>query len=127
MPRLHRGLEIHDDDLQQLPVFITPPSDAPEKTRSCDYLSKWCRENKDLISKLLRTFGAVKFRGFHVDEPKKFEQVVKAYENKLSNEYLGTAPRSVQPGTESVFSAAEFPSFIPIAQVRIEIRVCFNQ
>lgn len=127
MSSVYKGLEIHEEDSNALPVMITPPSDASESTRSSEFLSKWCAENKSFVDELLRRHGAVKLRGFRVDDPKDFEQVVKAYEKKLSNEYLGTSPRTLQAGTESVFSAAEFPSYIPIAQVRSESKKMFCQ
>ena len=40
------------------------------------------------------------FRGFAVEEGADFEGIVQQYEPELSNEYRGTSPRKLIPGTQ---------------------------
>ena len=45
-----------------------------------------------------------------------FQQTVQKYNPELCDEYRGTSPRKLIPGTQYVFSASELPSFYPIPQ-----------
>ena len=45
-----------------------------------------------------------------------FQTIVQQYNPDLSNQYRGTSPRKLIPGTKYVFSASELPSFFPIPQ-----------
>ena len=44
--------------------------------------------------------GAILFRGFHVNEGVKFQDVVQQYNPELSDQYRGTSPRKLVPGTK---------------------------
>ena len=43
--------------------------------------------------------GAILFKGFSVEEAIHFQEVVQSIEKELSNEYRGTSPRQLIPGT----------------------------
>ena len=45
-----------------------------------------------------------------------FQQTVQKYNPELCDEYRGTSPRKLIPGTQYVFSASELPAFYPIPQ-----------
>ena len=86
--------------------------------------------------------GAVLFRGFEVREGKDFQEVVQQYNADLSDQYRGTSPRCLVPGTQVaadlspagyecgnstvslslslspqyVFTASELPHYFPIPQ-----------
>ena len=42
------------------------------------------------------------FRGFAIEEGIQFQEAVQCYEKELSNEYRGTSPRRLIPGTQVV-------------------------
>ena len=44
--------------------------------------------------------GAILFRGFRVNEGVEFQDVVQQYNPELSDQYRGTSPRRVVPGTQ---------------------------
>ena len=44
--------------------------------------------------------GAILFKGFSVEEAIHFQEVVQSIEKELSNEYRGTSPRQLIPGTQ---------------------------
>ena len=44
--------------------------------------------------------GAILFRGFHVNEGVEFQDVVQQYNPELSDQYRGTSPRKLVPGTK---------------------------
>jgi alpha-ketoglutarate-dependent taurine dioxygenase len=62
----------------------------------------------------LREHGALLFRGFRLDGPGGLEEVARAIDPELKNQYLGTSPRDAL--TEYVFSASELPPYYPIPQ-----------
>ena len=132
------GLHIHSDDRDECPLLITPSSTYPSgklcihpqcpaiktvdmstepRFAKTGYLTRWIHENKEFLNERLREHGAIKFQGFGARKPQDFEKVATAYEGELSTAYRGTTPRTLQPGTKAIFSAAEFSSAIPIAQV----------
>ena len=44
--------------------------------------------------------GAILFRGFHVNKGVEFQDVVQQYNPELSDQYRGTSPRKLVPGTK---------------------------
>ena len=42
------------------------------------------------------------FRGFAIEEGLQFQEAVQCYEKELSNEYRGTSPRRLIPGTQVI-------------------------
>ena len=44
--------------------------------------------------------GAILFRGFRVNEGVEFQDVVQQYNPELSDQYRGTSPRKLVPGTQ---------------------------
>lgn len=44
--------------------------------------------------------GAVLFRGFEVKDGIQFQEAVQQFEPKLSDQYRGTSPRRLIPGTQ---------------------------
>ena len=44
--------------------------------------------------------GAILFKGFSVEEAIHFQDIVQSIEKELSNEYRGTSPRRLIPGTQ---------------------------
>jgi alpha-ketoglutarate-dependent taurine dioxygenase len=66
------------------------------------------------VQDALVRYGAILFRGFDVVDAPTFERVVRAIDDDLKNEYLGTSPRNAL--TRHVFTASELPPFYPIPQ-----------
>jgi len=101
-----RPLDNHPD---RLPLVIAARSD-----RDVGNLCSWLDANRSWVAEQLRTWGAVLFRGFAVDDAASFERVARAVDNELKNEYLGTSPRNAL--TPHIFTASELPPFYPIPQ-----------
>jgi hypothetical protein len=102
-----------------MPYLLTEVRNQVEAidTTSTKFLNGFVRKNKQWINKILLKYGAVLFRGFKVESCFEFEQILLSYDDKtLCNEYLGTSPRNVMPGTNYIFSAAEVPVNYPNAQ-----------
>jgi len=99
--------------LQRLPIISpTRPDDVPLQA----LLERIDRDRQSLLDRRTQA-GALLFRGFGIDEPAHFEQVAAAlHPGDLKNDYLGTSPRNIVPGTQYVFSASELPSYYPIPQ-----------
>lgn len=92
-------------DHSELPLLVTP-----EKETSSSALAAFIAAERDS----LRKPGAVLFRGFDVATPHAFEEVARAIDPELKNDYLGTSPRDAL--TSHVFSASELPPYYPIPQ-----------
>ncbi len=83
---------------------------------SFDDLIKHISNNNKTVNEKLLEHGALLFRAFPVNTPAQFEQVAKAIDCDLKNDYLGTSPRDKVQGTDFVFTASELPPFYPIMQ-----------
>jgi len=68
------------------------------------------------VEKQILNYGAVLIRGFQLNDAPEFERAIKSLQPNLSDSYRGTSPRSVFPGTQFCFSAADAPVNYPIAQ-----------
>jgi alpha-ketoglutarate-dependent taurine dioxygenase len=88
-----------------LPLLVTPESD-----KSVPALAEYIRGERDG----LLGHGAVLFRGFDIGGPEAFEEIARAVDAELKNDYFGTSPRDAL--TRYVFSASELPPFYPIPQ-----------
>lgn len=99
-------LDSHPD---RLPLVVQALDDR--RARS---LTDWLRAHRDWTSAQLALWGAVLFRGFDVRDAQEFEQIARAVDDDLKNEYLGTSPRNAL--TSHVFTASELPPFYPIPQ-----------
>jgi alpha-ketoglutarate-dependent taurine dioxygenase len=95
------------------PLIITPETTG---SKTVDDLLSYLNWNQDFIAQQLRQYGAILFRGFEVVRPVDFEAIAKMLDSDLKNDYLGTSPRNIIPGTEYVFSASELPPHYPIMQ-----------
>ena len=92
-----------------LPLVIGAREDCdPERLRT------WIGAHHGWLADRLRRHGALLFRGFAVTDAPTFERVVRAIDDDLKNEYLGTSPRNGL--TDYVFTASELPPFYPIPQ-----------
>src|SRR5205814_942473 len=96
-------------DAGKLPLVITPNGDTGK-----NFLINWITSNKEMLNEKLMDSGALLFRGFNIDGPQDFEDVAKAMDNDLKDDYLGTSPRDKKSGF--VFSASELPPHYPIMQ-----------
>lgn len=94
----------------KLPLIVTPASGESGKQA----LMSWITANKADIEKKLTESGAVLFKGFDIQTPQDFEDVAKAVDNDLKDDYMGTSPRDKKSGY--VFSASELPGHYPIMQ-----------
>lgn len=99
------------EDGESLPLFVRPTED-----KSREFLERWLSNNKEWVEEKLLEHGAVMFRGFDIPTGADFESVVRRIQPELSDQYRGTSPRRLIPGTKAVFSASELPSYYPIAQ-----------
>src|SRR5437773_9897653 len=88
-----------------LPLLVTPGAD-----RSGSALAAFVAAERSMLAE----HGAVLFRGFDVASPGQFEEVARAIDPELKNDYLGTSPRDAL--TKYVFSASELPPYYPIPQ-----------
>jgi alpha-ketoglutarate-dependent taurine dioxygenase len=97
------------DESEGLPLLIQARADSdPER------LASWIAEHHEWLRQCLIEHGALLFRGFAVESAPTFERVVRAIDDELKNEYLGTSPRNGL--TDYVFTASELPPFYPIPQ-----------
>lgn len=94
----------------KLPLVITPQNGESGRNE----LINWIASNKSQIEEKLTESGAVLFRGFDIQTPEDFENVAKAIDNDLKDDYMGTSPRDKKSGF--VFSASELPPHYPIMQ-----------
>lgn len=94
----------------KLPLLVTPADNENSKTA----LQQWIAANKAMIEDKLTESGAVLLRGFDIQTPKDFEDIAKAIDADLKDDYLGTSPRDKK--TDFVFSASELPGHYPIMQ-----------
>lgn len=95
-----------------LPLTIRPESDR----NSVDDLKQWIFDHKEWLDEKLLEHGAILFRGFSIEEGIHFQEAVQCIEPELCDEYRGTSPRTLIPGTQFVFSASELPPRYPIPQ-----------
>lgn len=94
-----------------LPLIIEPSN--PESS-TVEFLKEWVTDNTDTISNYLTKYGtrappvwyyfmpltgAILFRGFPIEKGIHFQEVVQSYDD-LSDEYRGTSPRTLIPGTQ---------------------------
>ena len=98
-----------DSHVDRLPLVIRAQGD-----RSVATLTDWIRTHDHWCAQQLQRWGAILFRGFAVRDASSFEQVARAVDADLKNEYLGTSPRNAL--TSHVFTASELPAFYPIPQ-----------
>lgn len=96
-----------------LPLTFEPQSDT-EADRNFDALCTWLRDNQTWVHGQLVEHGALRFRGFGIDTPQRFEALARSIDDDLKNNYLGTSPRDGL--TDYVFSASELPDYFPIPQ-----------
>jgi alpha-ketoglutarate-dependent taurine dioxygenase len=97
----------------ELPLMVRPRGESAAE-RSLAALCRTLKSNEDWLQAQLVRHGALLFRGFAIDGPEDFEQLARAIDDDLKNEYLGTSPRDAVTG--HVFSASELPDFYPIPQ-----------
>lgn len=74
----------------------------------------WAREHHAELRAAVVKHGALHVRGLDAGEPHRFETVVRALEDDLKRDYLGTSPRDAV--TDYVFHASELPGHFPIPQ-----------
>ncbi len=94
----------------KLPLVVSPAAGESGKNN----LINWISANKVTIEEQLIESGAVLFKGFDIQTPQDFEDVAKAVDNDLKDDYMGTSPRDKKSGF--VFSASELPGHYPIMQ-----------
>ena len=83
--------------------LVIQARDDRDPARLCRFLA----EHHDWALQKLSAHGALLFRGFDVGDAPAFEQVARAVDPELKNEYLGTSPRNAL--TPHVFTASELP------------------
>jgi alpha-ketoglutarate-dependent taurine dioxygenase len=96
--------------MHPLPLLIEPSPEAQTLDRLVEKLRSepsWARER-------MLAHGALLFRGFPVRDAHHVEQLARAIEPRLANDYLGTSPRDAV--TPYVFNASELPPYYPIPQ-----------
>lgn len=93
---------VHTDMLAPeltMPLVIQPAIDGVN-------LATWAAAEQDMLTTALRTHGAVLFRGFAIDSPAAFEQVVHAINPDLFGEY-GDLPR--EGVAEKIYTSTPYP------------------
>ena len=81
--------------------LIVQAIDDPDPRR----LRDWLQLNESWVQEQLTEYGALLFRGFHVENAADFETVARAVDADLKNDYMGTSPRDAR--SEYIFSASE--------------------
>ncbi|MCS6935587.1 MAG: TauD/TfdA family dioxygenase [Chitinophagales bacterium] len=94
-----------------LPYILTPETGASKSS-----LLHYIHEHNNSIREALLRHGAILFRGFDLPNPKDFEDVALCIDPRLRNDYYGTSPRNIVPGTRFVYTASELPGYYPIPQ-----------
>lgn len=91
-----------------LPRLLEPAGD-----NSFEALQTMVRAKREEIEERLRTIGGVLFRGWRVETPERFEELLEAFAYRLETEYLmGVTPRT-NVG-HYVFTSTEAPAGYPI-------------
>ncbi|MCC6583742.1 MAG: TauD/TfdA family dioxygenase, partial [Chitinophagales bacterium] len=78
----------------KLPLVVSPAAGESGKNN----LINWISANKVTIEEQLIESGAVLFKGFDIQTPQDFEDVAKAVDNDLKDDYMGTSPRDKKSG-----------------------------
>ena len=94
----------------KLPLLITPENGNNAKQQLID----WIAANKTTVEEKLTESGAVLFRGFDIRSAQDFEDVARAVDTDLKDDYMGTSPRDKK--SDYAFSASELPGHYPIMQ-----------
>jgi alpha-ketoglutarate-dependent taurine dioxygenase len=97
----------------ELPLSLSPRADSPG-SRNVTRLCQALKDRRDEVQALLLRHGAIRFRGFDVEDAGDFERIARAVDDDLKRDYLGTSPRDLV--TDYVFNASELPDFYPIPQ-----------
>ena len=96
-----------------LPLVLEPLN--PEKNTLEDLLQLLAQSSQE-FEELVLVHGGILIRGFQINTAADFEKVALVLFPNMGGEYLGTSPRLLQSGCKHVFSASEFPWYIPIPQ-----------
>ena len=96
-----------------LPLVLVP---RRADRRDAASLGAWIDEHRSWVERRLTRHGALLFRGFDAASAPGLEQVARAIDPALKNDYLGTSPRNAMAGSSYVFSASELPPYYPIPQ-----------
>ena len=107
-PMLREIFNYSFSNLQQLPLIITPKDPA----MSSEELINLLTNNQDVISDLLKTYGAIKFRGFPINSFCLFEQIVESALGCKSEDYIGgdgSRDKVEEIGVENVHSSTLAP------------------
>ncbi len=86
---------------------------SPETKPALDEFLSWLKENKTSVREQLLEYGAILFRGFPIDSPEAFAQVVDAGEFEPMPYLGGAAPRNGVVG-KRVLTSNESPPSEPI-------------
>ncbi|MEM9290623.1 MAG: TauD/TfdA family dioxygenase [Acidobacteriota bacterium] len=89
----------------ELPLVIEP-------TRSDVDLLSWGRAHKQELERDLRKFGGILFRGFRVDSPERFQEVVETMASEALEYKERSSPRHAVAG--HVYTSTDYPSDQPI-------------
>jgi hypothetical protein len=91
---------------------------SPQLTSSngtTELFIQWYNQNQEWLANAMDSYGAILFRGFNVDSPINFDQIVgNIHPDIVSDIYLGTTPRHRVNGTRFIFTASEAPRFVTI-------------
>jgi len=97
----------------ELPLTFSPRGDTP-RSRDVGRLCQALKDEADWVRAALTRHGALRFRGFDVEDAYDFERIARAVDDDLKRDYLGTSPRDAV--SDYVFNASELPDFYPIPQ-----------
>jgi alpha-ketoglutarate-dependent taurine dioxygenase len=84
-----------------LPLLATPA------VAGIDVVS-WAERNRDLLRARLRASGAILFRGFAIEGPERFEQLIGAVSGSLLEYKYGSTPRTRVGG--NIYTSTEYPA-----------------
>ena len=88
-----------------LPLIISPQQ---SKIASSKALILWLSKHQEIIAGLIKKYGAIKFRGFQIDDIKAFEQIVEAALGSKTEDYIGgDGSRDKLEGAKNVYTSTK--------------------
>lgn len=94
-------------DFERLPRLIRAGDEALGATDQG--LAEWIQEHRDRVDELLRTHGALLFRGFGISSPGSFRRLARDFAaGKLESYVDGNSPRTRL--TKGVYTSTEYPA-----------------
>lgn len=90
---------------QPFPIVISP---EPEESSGVTALSAWLADEREKVSRMLLTSGAVLFRNFGLQQAEDFATVLRCFERDLRRYVEGQSPRQLV--ADGIYTSTEYPA-----------------